>query len=467
MIDFPFYFMSFNWLQEHALVILFYLGVALLIYFYRSRFEFQGLVALLKTKLGIKQMKKFATPLPKKKDLVGKKIFLISSYSFLVLVFFLLLDMIFGFSFFFALSLRLLLALSFLGVCVSIVFFRQIKSASYVGVYVGFLGMLFMLVLLSMGLYQLFFDPSAPPMFAPVLPGISIPGTPFKLPLFEGLISLLVVVVIHEFSHGVVSKSYKVPIKSSGFVMFGPLPGAFVEPDEKKLKNASSKAQLSVFAAGPFSNILLAGFLFILLALFSLLSVSLYEPSGVRIDGFVNMDDGRDLSMLDEGDVIKSVNNVSVLSSYELVVFVQNLSPGDVVSFMIDDDEKLVVLGSDPNNESRPFIGVFLDTEVSGTTVVSNNKFFSYAYFWLIGNPFSSSLNNNLGLLWLIFVLSFGIGIVNLLPVGPLDGGRMIFLVMKKKFGEKKASKYLTLLSKFLFFLVLILVFIPIIRALI
>jgi membrane-associated protease RseP (regulator of RpoE activity) len=459
--------MSFAWLQENALVILFYVAVALIIYFNRKKFEFQGIVALFKTTLGIKQMKKFATPLSKRKEVFGRKFFNVSAALLIFSVALILLDLLFGFNQVIFLIIRLLLMLSFLGMCVAIVFFRQIKAAGKFGIYVGFLGMLFMVGLMLVGLYQLFFVPTAPPMFAPVLPGLSIPGSPFKLPLFEGLIALLIVVAIHEFSHGVVSKAYKIPIKSSGFVMFGPLPGAFVEPDEKKLKKASSTAQLSVYAAGPFSNVLLAGFLVIILTLLTVLTLALYESAGVRVDGFVEgvAGNNRGLEQFDVGEVIVGVNNQSVNNTFDLIGIVQGFEPGDTLLFVTKRDSYLVTLGSDPRNESRPFIGLYLDTYVSGTTAVSDNQIFKTSYFWLVGNPFSTNMNNNLGLLWLIFILSFGIGIVNLLPIGPLDGGRMSFLILKKRFGEKKAAEVITLLSKILIFFILVLIFIPIFRA--
>lgn len=463
--------MSFGWLEEHALVILFYLSVALLIYFNRKKFEFQGIVVILKTKLGISQMKKFATPLKNKGAVFGNFLFFASTLIFIVSTILILLQIFFGlFQSLMLLQVILgIIMVSFLGMCVAIVFFRQIKPASTLGIYAGFLGMLFMMALLGVGLYQLFFDPSAPPMFAPVLPGISIPGSPIKLPLFEGLIALLVVVAIHEFSHGVVSKAYKIPIKSSGFVMFGPIPGAFVEPDEKKLKKASSKAQLSVYGAGPFSNVLLAGFIFILLMpLISVISMALYEPSGVVVDGFIDHPLlNQSNTDLKKGDIIMAVNQVNVTNSNQLTIALQNLTPHEKISVLTDSGEKTFSLQSNPLNESLPFLGIYIDNAIEGKRAISKNKVFTNFYFWLFGNSFSLNLNRTLGLLPLIFILSFGIGLVNLLPIGPLDGGRMVLLVLNKKMSEEKALRLLTFISKILIFLVIILVFIPIIRALI
>lgn len=460
--------MQFTWLEENALVLMFYVAVALLIYFNRKRFEFQGIVAILKTKLGIKQMQNFATPLKEKQNKKGKKIFNVSTTIFIITTILMLLNEILKIQQINPI-LRIIFVASFISICIAIVKYKQIKPAGKLGIIIGFIGLLFMLGLIVAGVHQVIFDPDAPPMFAPVLPGISIPGSPFKLPLFEGLIALLVVVAIHEFSHGVVSKSYKIPIKSSGFVMFGPIPGAFVEPNEKKLKKATTTAQLSVYAAGPFSNMLLALFLIIILGLLTILTTSMYEPDGVKIQGFVtgqNISE-RNLEVLEKGEIITSLNNETIITSRDLIENLQNYTPQDEITLITNKGEKTITLGADPRNESIAYMGIYLDNHLEGKNKIAKNQIFTKTYFWVVGNPYSLNMNQNLGVLWLIFILSFGIGIVNLLPIGALDGGRMFFLVLKNKLGEKKATKILSKISIILIITIIILVFIPIIKAII
>ncbi|MBI5046314.1 hypothetical protein HZC07_01120, partial [Candidatus Micrarchaeota archaeon] len=73
-----------------------------------------------------------------------------------------------------------------------------------------------------------------------LLPGIN-------LPFFEGVIALAIVMIVHEVSHAILGRIAKVPILSSGIVLFGILPiGAFVEPDEKKLNEVDPKRQTRV-----------------------------------------------------------------------------------------------------------------------------------------------------------------------------------------------------------------------------
>ena len=119
---------------------------------------------------------------------------------------------------------------------------------------IGFLGMIFILRIIIEGTYTLLTKPDAQPVLAPVLPGVAIPGLP-KLSFMHWIISIFIVAVIHEFSHGIFARFHKTKVKSSGFLFLGPILGAFVEPDEVELKKKSAYKQLSIFSAGPFSNI--------------------------------------------------------------------------------------------------------------------------------------------------------------------------------------------------------------------
>lgn len=76
------------------------------------------------------------------------------------------------------------------------------------------------------------------PSVSILIPGVDIPGSQIYVPFIYGLIGLATVVIIHEFSHGIQSVCEKIPIKSMGLLLFFILPGAFVEPDEKSLKNS-------------------------------------------------------------------------------------------------------------------------------------------------------------------------------------------------------------------------------------
>lgn len=401
-----------GWIEKYGLVVAFYVLIIILVYVNRKKFQFQGkIIAIYKTKVGISLMEKIASRWP-----------------------------------------------------------RFVLFMGTIGIYVGFAGMLVMLYFIGLGIYQLIFVPTAPPMFSPVIPGVSIPGSPITLPLFEGLIALFIVVVVHEFTHGVISKAYKIPIQSSGLVMFGPIPGAFVEPDEKKLSKSKRKTQLAIFAGGPFANVVLALLLFGVMIGMSSVSHTMYSPAGIEIKGFTNPADAMDgarLSAFSEGEIIYSINGIPVNDIYNLSEILKNLTPGQVVSIQTDKGIKPLVIGSNPANESAPYMGIYLNHHVAGKSELANNKVFSTIYFWLFGNPYDLRFNQGLGLIGWIFIISLGIGIVNLLPLGPMDGGRMYLLLLEKYFDKDKAHKIWSVTSLVLVFCLIVLIFVPIAKAII
>jgi membrane-associated protease RseP (regulator of RpoE activity) len=57
----------------------------------------------------------------------------------------------------------------------------------------------------------------------------------------------------------------------------------------------------------------------------------------------------------------------------------------------------------------------------------------------------------------LIALLSLGIGLANLLPIGPIDGGKMVQQALHKIRGEQRGNKTLAKLSIFLLIVVLLL----------
>ena len=98
------------------------------------------------------------------------------------------------------------------------------------------------------------------------------------------IVSILVVAVVHEFSHGIYARLYNLKIKSTGFAFLGPIIGAFVEPDEAKMKKVSNTGQRAILSAGVFANIITAILAFvILLGLFYLTFV----PSGAVFSNYI------------------------------------------------------------------------------------------------------------------------------------------------------------------------------------
>lgn len=440
-----------EFLLRHANVILFYAALILLIYSFRSKLDWQSkFVGLYRTKIGLGLMDRLGKEEECTRVRIGR--FLLSA-AFPVVVASLLLTLIHLVGFvtlsdgFAALLLRLLIISSLLYFVALAL--RPIKLAGIHGVIIGFAGMLFIISILGKGVYDLLFVPEAPPVISPVLPGITIPGVGIRVPLIIGWLALFIVILIHEFSHGVVARAHKIPIKSSGLAIFGPLGGAFVEPDEKVLEKRPVLTKLSVFAAGPFSNLVSS------LAIFLLLSLVLAPI----IFGFVASDGvvfdrlapgmPAEAAGVATGVVYDRVGNRTIGTPNDFYTALDGLSPGDEVALSSSEtgSQAIVTATGNPRNESQGYLGVYLGT---------NLKQPELRWLFLL-------LSKLFELLTWTYILGLGIGLANLLPIGPVDGGGMVRLAAERWFGEKRGRMVWAKISILILIVVLILLFVPLV----
>jgi len=297
------------------------------------------------------------------------------------------------------------------------------------GVVIGFLGMGFICFEIIRNSVKLLVSPDAAVSVQPVLP-FEAKGV-FFVPFIYWILSIFVIATVHEFSHGVAARYFKMRLKSSGFAflcfLLPVIPAAFVEPDEKQLARASLKKKLGVFAAGPFSNILTAGIILLLvLAVFNPISGALFRPAGVKVVS-VNEEGPASLSGLSAGDIIKDINGVYVADVEVFIEELRGYSPGDDIKINTDKGVREIMLGQSPSDESLPWLGISSrpHTVVRESVEQSVGSFVPNAVEWVFGFFF-----------WL-FLLSLGIGLFNLLPMGPLDGGLMLRSVLKKYYKKK------------------------------
>ena len=328
---------------------------------------------------------------------------------------------------------------------------RLLKFLAYVGIVVGFFGMISMFVLLIKATFDLLFVPDSLPALAPVLPGIKIaPGLP-TLSFLHWIISLFIIAIVHEFSHGVITRVYNIKIKSSGFAFLGPIPAAFVEPNEKKMEKSSTKTQLSILAAGSFSNILLA--LLFVLILFSVtpFTDSLLEGKGVMVSQVVEKG-SLGYSGIQKGENITKIDDVKVGTINEFFDELSKKKPGQEIILQTDKGTSKVILGEQPKEllKSNKSIG-YLGAGISPLRIEYNEaaddkygKTLLDLIFWLRQ------------LFFWIWVISLGVGLFNLLPLGPVDGGRMFVLGMMTFMSKEKAMKAWKIITIFLFSLLVI-----------
>jgi hypothetical protein len=207
-------------------------------------------------------------------------------------------------------------------------FNKTIKFLGVIGIWAGYIGFVFITYSLIKLLISLLRKPETIGV-SPVIPGVALAGTGIVFPLIIGWISIIIIILVHEFSHGVVARAYKLKILSSGLAFFGPILGAFVEPDEKQISKQSSKIQNSIYAAGPFANMLLT--LVAVLLLFFVttpLAEKVSTPIGMIIGPLHNTSAAYNASLHDE-TLLYKINDVDVTNQELFSNFTSKLKPGD------------------------------------------------------------------------------------------------------------------------------------------
>lgn len=338
---------------------------------------------------------------------------------------------------------------------------RFMLYIGYIGILIGFIGMIFISYGLINNIYVLFTKPEAQPGVGLVLP-FKAKGI-FFVPFFYWIISIFVIAVVHEFAHGLVARTHNLKVKSSGFAFLGIvipiIPAAFVEPDEKELRKRPHKEQLSVFAAGPFSNIIMA-FLFLGIAVFIFAPIAnaLIEPSGVKVTDYVKGEGNKkfpaERSGIKVGEIIQQIDDVQVDYVNNLSTVLRSKKPEDIILIKTDKSVYEVKLAKNPENESLAYIGAYLEqsTKIKEGIKADYGELLPNALMWIYG------------LFVILFILNLGIGLFNLVPIGPLDGGRMLQLVLHRVFNKEKGDKVWYYVGMFFMILVFINVVVGFVR---
>lgn len=236
------------------------------------------------------------------------------------------------------------------------------------------------------------------------------------VPFWYWIIAIGLLVVVHEGLHGVMSVVGKVKIKSLGWGLLAVIPLAFVEPDEKKLAKKSFLDQQRVFAAGSLANFMLAAAsLFILTVAFS----GFYGEGAVHFQGYTKGYPAETANLT--GDIV-SIDNYRIKSIDDLGRALTEIGPGKQVEIRTKAAEGAKIVeksftlktaeDADPlSQEKRAVIGI---SKVSDTKILKESAL-----------PYAGIIVFSQGLFFFIFLINLGVGMANLLPIKPLDGGRM------------------------------------------
>ena len=309
---------------------------------------------------------------------------------------------------------------------------RGIRVFADVSVIAGFLMMGFAFWFLLDNVSNYFVEPSEFAELTVLIPGVTLTSSA-SITYF--LLSIPIVLIIHEGAHGIVATLEKIKIKTGGFAIFIALFAGFVEPDEEEFNNAKRISKLRVIGAGATSNVIFAMALGLLLLTNPLFAIVLpqplvdvfYEsPDGVLVLSIIE-DSGAQQAGLQPNDIITRINDIDIVSPIDFQK--ADLAPDETVNVtVLRDGEQLqfvIVTTPSPDDPERGLIGIMRDN--------------SFAYKPIINVIVWDNSQLSMFLLWL-WMISFFIGIINMLPLPILDGGKFIHSIAEKKISEQKLN---------------------------
>ncbi len=354
------------------------------------------------------------------------------------------------------------------------------KAFGSFGIVFCFILMVFMVIILIWQAWTVFgFSPEQKaaipgPEIALVLPGIN-PILPLDY-IGYILLALVIAIIAHEFSHGILTFAQKLKVKSLGILYLVVPIGAFVEPDEEELKNAETKKRMRVYAAGPLANFVVV---IISLLLFSFIFMSAVQPAAEGVGVLeIHKDSPADNIGIKTGAIVTEING-TYLSEYETfneryIKYIQvmnSTNANDTITISwfynkahytkeIKLADRYIYFGSNIY-KGKGYNGIYSLIGVKENLDILKNPFLTdfprgFLIFYvipLIGyfqgyNPIVAPFTNQyvitgpLSLLpdsifWIIasalywiFWLNLAVGLFNVLPMIPLDGGFLFNDVM-------------------------------------
>ncbi|WAA10748.1 RIP metalloprotease RseP [Fervidibacillus albus] len=202
---------------------------------------------------------------------------------------------------------------------------------------------------------------------------------------------------------------------------------------------------LAIFA-GPLFNFLLAAVIFIFLGLVQ------GNPSNEPILGEMTEDGSAIEAGLEEGDIVYAIDGAEVTSWFDIVEIIQE-NPEKTLTFQIERDGQFLEIPVVPQNiDGEGKIGVYQSMDKSPLNAflsgVVQTVFWTKQIFIILGDLItggftidalagpvgiyaSTEVVAQTGIYSLMrwgALLSINLGIMNLLPIPALDGGRLVFL---------------------------------------
>lgn len=235
-------------------------------------------------------------------------------------------------------------------------------------------------------------------------------------------------------------------------------PGAFAA--------ASVWARISVIAAGPVFNFILA----FVLSMFIIGSIGYDKPVILQVsDGYPAAEAG-----LKEGDIVKKINHSNIHVAREVTNYV-TFNQKQSVTMTVERDGKDITVQMDPvaNESGRYIFGISCSSNYREKCgILGTLKYSAYEVkYWIqltiesikmlftgqasindmsgpvgvvsyIGETYQESQSSGGFYVWLnmlniSILLTANLGVMNLLPIPALDGGRLVFLIIELIRGKR------------------------------
>jgi membrane-associated protease RseP (regulator of RpoE activity) len=292
---------------------------------------------------------------------------------------------------------------------------RQVfwKTLANIGIALAFGLMVFSIYFLANNLVKFFIPIGEASPVSLIIPGITLPLN--WLPYFFA--AAAIIVLTHEFAHGIAARIEKVPIKSAGIMAALVFFGGFVEPDEEKLEKAPKSSKLRIIAAGSSTN-LVTTFLVILLL------IGLFAPSssGILIQGIRENGPAAEAG-LQQWDIVFAVNSNRTLTIDDFEIMTAHIVPGQNLTF----------------STKRGDINITVGTSSSGNASIG--ILYSNYYPCIVEISPIITVNLYMFLNWL-FLIAGSVAIFNMLPLYPFDGEKFVYYslenIVKKRLREAR-----------------------------
>ena len=325
---------------------------------------------------------------------------------------------------------------------------RGIRIFADVSVIAGFLMMGFAFWFLFSNITNYFIQPTEFAELTVLIPGVTLTS---GSAIMYFLLSIPIVLVIHEGAHGIVGVMEKIGIKTGGFAIFIAMFAGFVEPDEEQFSKAKKISRLRLIGAGPTSNVIFAFALGAILFTNPMFAMVVPEPflssfyeeaeDGVLVLSLIE-GGGAQQAGIQENDVIIGINDVNIASAMDLQK--NPVEPGDTVNVTIVRDGSEIVIPvtimASPDDPERGLIGIMRNDQPPQPIYNIID--------WGLDTPMGFQFS--MFLLWL-WMISFFIGIINMLPLPILDGGKFIHTIIEGKISEKAVNGTMIAIYAFTF----------------